>query len=73
MICESRLQQILYTVKFTKLANMINPVKYGLFLKHYGMGGGALWPLLVTLLFIKVEGQNLVTWGILMCFLQKWN
>ena len=22
----------------------INPIQYGLFLKHYGMGGGALWP-----------------------------
>ena len=25
----------------------------------------------VTLLFIKVEGQNLVDWGILMCTFQK--
>ena len=26
---------------------------------------------LVTLVFLKVEGKNLVTQGILMCFLQK--
>ena len=26
---------------------------------------------LVTLLFLKVERQNLVAWGILMCFLKK--
>ena len=25
----------------------------------------------VTLLFIKVEGQNLLNWGILMCTFQK--
>ena len=25
----------------------------------------------VTLLFIKVEGQNLADWGVLMCTLQK--
>ena len=36
-------------------------------------GGGALWPPLVTSLFLKVEGQNLVAWGILMCLLQKWH
>ena len=24
--------------------NALNPIQYGLFLKHYGMGGGALWP-----------------------------
>ena len=28
---------------------------------------------LVTLLFLKVEGQNLVAWGILMWFLKKWH
>ena len=28
---------------------------------------------LVTLLFLKIEGQNLVGSGILMCFLQKWH
>ena len=28
---------------------------------------------LVTLVFLKVEGQNLVTWGILMCFLKNWH
>ena len=44
----------------------ITPIQCGLFLKHYGMGGG------ITLLFLKVEGQNLEAWGILMCFLQKW-
>ena len=37
----------------------------GYFLKHYGMAP------LVTLLFLKVEGQNLVALGILMCFLQN--
>ena len=26
---------------------------------------------LVTLVFLKVEGQNLLTWGTLMCFLQR--
>ena len=51
----------------------VNPIQYGLFLKHYGMGGGALCPSLVTLLFLKVEGQNLVASGILMCFLKKWH
>ena len=28
-------------------------------------------PPLVTLVFLKVEGQNLVTWSILMCFHKK--
>ena len=32
---------------------------------------GELWPPLVTSLFLEVEGQNLVAWGILMCLLQK--
>ena len=27
----------------------------------------------VTLLFLKVEGQNLVASGILVCFLQNWD
>ena len=27
-------------------------------------GGGALWPPIVTLVFLKVEGQNLVSSGI---------
>ena len=35
------------------------PIQYGLFLKHYGMGGAIMAPL-VTLLFLKVEQQNLV-------------
>ena len=48
-----------------------NPIQYGLFLKHYGMGG--IMVPLVTLVFLKVEGQNLVAWGILMCFLKKWH
>ena len=26
------------------VADLINPIQYGLFLKHYGMGEGALWP-----------------------------
>ena len=30
-------------------------------------------PPLVTLVFLKVEGQKLVTAGILMCFLQNWH
>ena len=34
---------------------------------------GAIMPPLVTLLFLKVEGQNLVASGILVCFLQKWH
>ena len=28
---------------------------------------------LVTLVFLKVEGQNLVAWGIMMCFLTLYN
>ena len=35
------------------------------------MGGGGIMAPLVTLLLLKVEGQNFVAWGILMCFLQK--
>ena len=35
--------------------------------------GGHYGPPLVTLLFLKVEQQNLVGSGILMCFLQKWH
>ena len=27
----------------------------------------------VTSVFLKIEGQNLVAWGILMCLLQKWH
>ena len=34
--------------------------------------GGHYAPL-VTLLFRKVEGKNLVALGILMCLLQKWH
>ena len=55
-----------------KAFKTFNPIQYGLFLKHYSLRG-ALWPPLVTLLFLKVEGQNLVGSGILMCFLQKWH
>ena len=54
------------------LKSYVNPIQYGLFLKHYGMGGGGIMAPLVTWLFLKVEGQNLVAWGILMCLLQKW-
>ena len=50
----------------------VNPIQYGLFLKHYCMGGH-YGPPLVTSVFLKVEGQNLVAWGILMCLLQKWH
>ena len=52
------------------LAINLNPIQYGLFLKHYGMGGGIMAPL-VTFVFLKVEGQDFVACGILMCFLQK--
>ena len=41
-----------------------NPIQYGM--------GGHYAPL-VTSLFLEVEGQNLVAWGILMCLLQKWH
>ena len=34
---------------------------------------GAIMAPLVTLVFLKVEGQKLVAWGILMCFLKKWH
>ena len=34
---------------------------------------GGIMDSLVTLVFLKVEEQNFVTWGILMCFLQKWH
>ena len=49
----------------------VNPAQYGLFLKHYGMGGHYALPPppLVTLLFLTVEEQNLVASAILMCFL----
>ena len=47
----------------------INPIQYGLFLKHYSMGG-PLWPPPCN---FEVEQQNLVGSGILMCFLQKWH
>ena len=43
------------------LVENVNPIQYGLFLKHP----------LVTLVFLKVEGQSLEAWGISMCFLQK--
>ena len=36
-------------------------------------GGVGIMAPLVTLLFLKVEGQNLVASGILMCSLQKWH
>ena len=51
---------------------IFNPIQYGLFLKRYSVGG-ALWPHLVTLPFLKVKGQNLVGSGIFMCFLQNWH
>ena len=54
-----------YDVNYTRC---LNPIQYGLFLKRYGMGGP-----LVILAFLKVAGQNLVAWGILMCLLQKWH
>ena len=48
-----------------------NPIQYGLFIKLYGMGEHYAPPPLVTLLLLKVEGQNLVVSGIFMCFFQK--
>ena len=41
----------------------------------WGGGGsyGGHYAPLVTLVFLKIEGQNLITWGILMCLLQKWH
>ena len=60
------------TCDWSMYSNILNPIQYGLFLKHYSMGGGIIAPL-VTLLFLKVEGQNLVGADILMCFLQKWH
>ena len=53
------------------LRNFLNPIQYGLFLQHYGMGGGGIMAPLVTLVFLKVEEQNLVAWGILMCLLKN--
>ena len=38
-----------------------------------GGGGGNIMAPFVTLVSLKVERQNLVAWGILMCFLQKWH
>ena len=43
------------------------------YFKNTTVWGGALWPPLVTSLFLKVERQNLGAWGILMCLLQKWH
>ena len=52
------------------ISHHLNPIQYGLFLKHYSM---AIMAPLVTSVFLKVEGQNLEAWGILMCLLQKWH
>ena len=52
--------------------NCINPIQYGLF-KNTTVWGALCPSPLVTLLFLKVKGQNLVAWGILMCFLKKWH
>ena len=40
------------------------------YFKTLQLYGGHYAPL-VTLVFLTVEGQNLVAWGILMCFPQK--
>ena len=42
------------------------------YFKNTTVWGGIMDPF-VTFLFLKVEGQKLVTWGILMCFLRKWH
>ena len=42
------------------------------YFKNTTVWGGIMAPL-VTSLFLKVEGQNLEAWGILMCLLQKWH
>ena len=43
------------------------------YFKNTMVWGGGIMPPLVTSLFLKVEGQNLRSWGILMCLLQKWH
>ena len=68
------LEHVSYELRFFKKLQIweisyVNPIQYGLFLKHYCMGEA----IIITLLFLKVEGQNLVASGILSCFLQKWH
>ena len=43
------------------------------YFKNTTVWGGHYGTPLVTLVFLKVERQTLVTWGILMCFLKKWH
>ena len=43
------------------------------YFKNTRVWGGHYGHPFVTLLFLKVEGQNLATSGILVCFLQKWH
>ena len=43
------------------------------YFKNTTVWGGAIMAPLVTSLFLEVQGQNLVAWGILMCLLQKWH
>ena len=53
-------KSIKFLMSENALLDYLNPIQYGLFLKHYGMGGGGgIMAPLVTLLFLKVEGQNL--------------
>ena len=33
-----------FNLKSVLKTSGFNPIQYGLFLKHYSMGGGALWP-----------------------------
>ena len=42
------------------------------YFKNTTAWGGIMAPL-VTLMFLKVQGQNLITLSILMCFLKKWH
>ena len=63
LLIKSLNQNIFEKIKLNRNLHRIlfNPIQYGLFLKHYGMGGGGgIMDPLVTLLFLKVEQQNLV-------------
>ena len=76
---EDRLNRFELFSKNPQGAILPPPVQIGLtlfsmgYFKNTTVWGGALWPPFVTSLFLKVEGQNLVAWGILMCLLQKWH
>ena len=51
----------------------VNPIQSMGYLKNTTVWEGAIMAPLVTLVFLKVEEQNLVTWGVLMCYLKKWH